>query len=122
LIVLDEQISDPRIIRAIKSWYPGRVIGIGDTRPSSHIHDEAIPSLLRSLKWPTFVTTNYTDFWTKVAAEPAYCVICIKLPIERALEVPSILREVLKRAEFSTRRKRRGKVISISGRSVHYYE
>ena len=121
MIVLDEQVADPRIIQAIEDWYPGKVISISEARPRSQVLDQEIPALLRHLRQPTFVTINYSDFWAKIPAQRAYCVICIKLPVERSLEVPNILRGVLKRSEFRTKRGRMGRVISVRGPSVSYY-
>ncbi len=81
-----------------------------------------MPTILHRLKDPTFVTTNYKDFWPKIAAHAAYCVVCIHLPIQRSLEVPGILRELLKRPEWNTKHKRLGKVIAVSGQIVSYYD
>jgi hypothetical protein len=58
LIVLDDQLSDPRIQRAIARWYPGTVTHVEQLRPLTRILDDAIPSLLHHLKAPTFVTIN----------------------------------------------------------------
>lgn len=122
MIVLDEQISDPRVITAIKRWYPGKVMSIKEARPHTRVLDDVMSALLHRLKEPTFVTTNYKDFWPKIAAHTGYSVICINLPIQRALEVPGMLRELLKRPEWNTKRKRLGKVIAISGQIVSYYD
>ena len=122
MIVLDEQVADPRIIQAIEHWYPGKVIGINDARPSSQVLDDVIAALLGRLKDPTFVTINYDDFWRKIPAHKRYCVICIKLPIERSLEVPEVLRGTLRQPEFRTKRSRMGKVISVRAQWTRYYE
>jgi hypothetical protein len=85
------------------------------------IHD-AVAALLHHLKSPIFVPINYTDFWRKIPAHRRYCVICLKLSIDRKKEVPKILRELLSFDEFDTRRKLMGKVISVSEGVVQYYE
>ena len=122
MIVLDEQMQDPRIFAAIERWYPGQVISITQARRSTRILDDVVPALLHGLKEPTFVTANYKDFWLKIEAHPGYCVICIELPVERLREASSILRNLLKSAEWKTKRKRMGKVISISGKTIRYYQ
>jgi len=122
VIVLDEQLNDPLLIKAIKRWHTGQVITINDARPSTQIYDDAIIALMHQLKSPIFVTINYTDFWRKVPAHSQYCVICLKLSTERKKEVPIILRELLGQDEFNTKRKLMGKVISISEGVVRYYE
>lgn len=121
MIVLDEQLADPRIIRSIERWYKGKVVSILDVRPRTAAPDEAIPVLLRQLSAPTFVTINHRHFWRKIPASPDYCVICLKLPAEQSLQVPEALRAVLSRREWRTKRGRIGNVIFVSDRPVAYY-
>ncbi len=91
-------------------------------RPYRIILDDAVESLLLGLKQPTFVTTNYTDFWRRIPAHSGYCAICFKLSTERVLELPNRLRDVLRMAEFNTKAKRMGKVISVTDSQVSFYE
>jgi hypothetical protein len=121
MIVLDEQLADPRIIRDIEGWYKGKVTSIVEARPRTAIPDEDIPNLLRKLKAPTFVTINHKDFWRKIPASSAYCVVCLKLPCERSLEVSDALRAILSWPEWRTKDGRRGNVILLSDRRVAYY-
>jgi hypothetical protein len=121
MIVLDEQLADPRIIRSIQHWYKGKVTGIQEARAHTRITDDVIPVLLRQLKAPTFVTINHEDFWRRIPADPAYCVICLKLTSRRSSEVPEALRAILTRPEWRTKRGRMGNVIFVSGRRIAYY-
>ena len=121
MIVLDEQLADPQIISSIEHWYKGKVIVIGEARPQTRVTDDVIPVLLRRLKGPTFVTINYEDFWRKIPANSAYCVICFKLTGKRSGEVPGALREILSRPEWRTKSGRMGAVISVSARRVVFY-
>lgn len=121
MIVLDEQLGDPRIIRSIERWYKGKVISIIDVRPRTVVPDEAIPVLLRQLTGPTFMTINHRHFWRKIPASPDYCVICLKLPAEHAMELPETLRAVLSRPEWRSKHGRLGNVILVSDRPVAYY-
>jgi hypothetical protein len=121
MIVLDEQLADPQIIRSIEQWYKGKVIVIGEARPQTRITDDVIPALLRRLKAPTFVTINYEDFWRKIPANSAYCVICFKLTGKRSAEVPGALRAILSRPEWRSKSGRLGTVISVSARRVVFY-
>ena len=121
MIGLDEQLADPRIIRSIERWYKGKVLRITDARPRALVPDEAMPELLRKLNGPTFVTINHRHFWRKIPASPDYCVICMKLLAEHALEVPDALRAFLSRPEWLTKRGRLGNVILVSDRPVAYY-
>lgn len=108
MIVLDEQLADPRIISSIEHWYKGRVITVDEARPQTRIPDEEIPVLLHRLKEPTFVTINHEDFWQKIPANPAYCVICLKLTSKRSSEVSEILRATLSQPKWRTKRGRLG--------------
>ncbi len=122
MIVLDEQLMDPQIVAEFQNWYKGAVATILDLRPRTQIYDDAIPTLLRKVKQPTFVTINYSDFWKVVEADKNYCVICLKLSGERSLEVPRLIQAILKMKEFSTKKARMGKVVSWSDGKVSFYE
>lgn len=121
MIVLDEQISNYELCGALARWYPGKVIWLRDLRPYSQILDPEINKLLLKLKRPTFITTNYADFWHKVPAHKGYCILCLRLPIERWREVAPITRQILNRPDFATKKNRMGKVISWSDGAVTFY-
>ena len=121
MIVLDEQLADPRIIRGIKRWYKGKVISIVEVRPQTVVHDEVVSDLLRQLRAPTFVTINHQDFWRKIPASTSYCVVCLKLPCQRSLEVSEALRSILRQPDWRTKRGRVGYVILASDRRIDYY-
>lgn len=122
MIVLDEQISRLPLRAAFERWYPGSVIFLQDLRPDTQILDDDIEKLLHTVKAPTFVTLNYWDFWHKWSAHAHFCVICLKLPIERWLETSIIVRRILTHASFNTKKKRLGKIISWSDGKIDYYE
>ena len=65
MIVLDEQLEDPRLSDKIARWYKGAVINLRELRLGSHVLDDAVPILLRRVRQPTFTTINYGDFWNK---------------------------------------------------------
>lgn len=121
MIVLDEQLADPQIIASIEGWYKGKVTRIQDERPLTKIPDDVIPALLRRLKAPTFVTINYDEFWRRILADSAYCVICLKLTSKRCSEISDILRTILSRPEWSTKRKRMGNVTLVSDQRIAHY-
>lgn len=124
MIVLDEQISNSELKKAIESWYRGSVLYVKELRPQTVVKDDVIPSLLRHCKNPTFVTINYDDFWNqrKAPASSAYCIICLKLDKSRWMETSPITRDILSLGEFKTKRKRMGKVISWSDRRITWRE
>ncbi|MGH9842840.1 MAG: hypothetical protein ACREEM_29225 [Blastocatellia bacterium] len=122
MTVLNEQLNDARIISEIAGWYKGKVLTITELRPNTLISDDVIPALLLQQKAPVFVTINYKDFWRKMPAHTGYCVVCFKLPLERKLKIPAKLRWVLGLDAFKTWRMRKGKVLSVIGEIVGYYE
>jgi hypothetical protein len=61
MIVLDEHLQGLELEDAIARWYRGTVVIVKTLRPGTVIKDDAIPTLLRRLKQPTFVTINYAD-------------------------------------------------------------
>jgi len=121
MIVLDEQLQGLGLEGAVSHWYRGAVFVVKQLRPGTVIKDEAIPSLLRRLKRPTFVTINYTDFWRRVPADSSYCFVCLELTTEQADEIPSWLRKLFKLPEFKTKAARIGKVVLASQRRLQYY-
>lgn len=122
MIVVDETISDPRIIAEIEGWYSGAVISVRDLRPGARILDPEVPLHLRRLRRPTFVTINYRDFWKQHYLHPDYCIVCLKLSQEEALQTPSLLRKILSEPLFNTKRKRMGKLISWTKTRLSYCE
>ena len=122
MIVLDDQLSATYLKSEIEKWYAGSVFVLGSLRPHSIIKDDSVPALLKELKQPTFITINYGDFWRKVEAHRRYCIICFNLSRERAREIPGTLRTILSLPEWRAKRGRMGKVISVSGGKLTYYE
>ena len=121
MIVLDEQLSKPRITQDIARWYRGAIVNISDLRPATQILDDAIPTLLRTVANPTFVTINYNDFWRIIPARSYYCVVCLKLAQDNSAGVSPLLREVLRLPEFRTKRARMGCVISVRESAIDFY-
>jgi hypothetical protein len=121
VIVLDEQLLGRNLELEIARWYRGAIQSVVDLRPNSVIKDEAIPSLLRRLPGPTFVTINERDSWHPALAGEQYCLVCLALPDSRAREIPQLLRTLSRLPEFRTKARRTGKVIRITEREVSYY-
>jgi hypothetical protein len=122
MIVVDEAISNERIISAIASWYPGAVISARDLRPNTRLFDYEIPRYLMRFKRPTFITHNYTDWNKSQLAHKAYCIIAFRLTNDEALRIPALLREILRQPDYRTKRKRCGKVICWTEQGLFHYE
>lgn len=121
MIVLDEQLLGRGLEAAIGRWYRGPVCSITDLRPRSVIKDEAVPALLRRPSRPTSVTINEVDFWNPLLADHRYCIVCFTILDSRVREIPSVLRALLRRAEFRTKAARSGKVIRVTRQEISYY-
>ena len=85
------------------------------------IKDEVIPTLLRQLKQPTFITIDYIDFWRRVPANNAYCIVCLELPTDQVEKIQARLRQLFRLPEFKTKRARMGKVVLVRERRLLYY-
>jgi hypothetical protein len=121
MIVFDENIFDYDVIDDLNHWYKGKVVSIKHLRLRTLVKDDSIPALLRTVKQPTFLTTNVTDFWRKMPAHRAYCMICFDLPNERINEIPRLLRGVLHFKEFKTKAARIGKILQVRHNHIDYY-
>jgi hypothetical protein len=122
MILLDENVHQESLMASIAAWYRGQVRSITTLRPNTLIKDEAIPALLRSVRQPTFVTTNVTDFWRRIPAYAYYSVVCVAIPNERLHELSPLLQRLLRLPEFNTKARRMGKVIRVSPSQLQYYE
>ncbi len=122
MIVVDENLHDQRIIKAISEWFSGRVVSVTTLRPKSIIKDDAIPTLLRKADQPTFVTNNVSDFWKEVEPHAGYCIVAIVLPKERIREIPALLRRLFRLPEFKTKASRMGRVVRLTPKQIEYYE
>jgi hypothetical protein len=121
MIVLDEELQGLGLEESISGWYRGSVILIKTLRPGTVIKDDVIPSLLRNVKQPTFVTINTPDFWRRIAPENSFCIVCLKLTTDQTEAVSNYLRQLFKLSEFKTKRKRMGKIVMASSRGIQYY-
>jgi hypothetical protein len=121
MIVLDEQLQGLELEDAIARWYRGTVVIVKTLRPGTVIKDDAIPTLLRRLKQPTFVTINDADFWRRVPGDRSYCIVCLALTIDQADKVSGWLRQLFRLPEFKTKAACMGKVVLASQRRLQYY-
>ena len=121
MIVLDERLRGLGLEEAVVRWYRGTVCVVNTLRPGMVIKDEAIPSLLRRLKQPTFVTINSIDFWRRVPADNAYCIVCLELSTGQANAIPTQLRQLFRLAEFKAKKARMGKVVLVRQQRLQYY-
>ncbi len=121
MIVVDENIHRPRILTAISSWYTGRVLSLVTLRPNSVIYDESVPSLLLTVRQPTFVTINVSDFWLKIEPHRSYCIVGLELPQARAHEVPNLLRRLFRVPLLRTKTLRMGKVVRARSGWIEFY-
>jgi len=122
MIVLDEQIRGPSIAQPIAAWYVGQVVSITALRPHTIITDEAIPTLLRAVHQPTFVTINVADFWRIATSDLDYAIVCVELSTTRVLEIPERLRRLFRMPEFRSKNARMGKIIRLLPSHIEYYQ
>ncbi|MFN8513188.1 MAG: hypothetical protein U0841_11475 [Chloroflexia bacterium] len=121
MIVLDEQLTGRGLESSIGRWYRGVVCFITALRSNIVIKDEAIPSLLRQQRHPTFVTINEQDFWRHCKIDNRFCVVCFALNDSQVALIDPALRSILRHPHFRTKANRMGSVIRISEATVAYY-
>ena len=124
MIVLDEQLLGRGIDEEIDRWYRGSVVFICDLRPQTIIKDDVIPQLLCKKQEPTFVTINTVDFRLKAPADKRYCIVCFPFKDTQVPNIPPLLRLLLNRDGFRTKRQRSGHVfrVNLGGRVLYYGE
>ncbi|MBP7961578.1 MAG: hypothetical protein KBG20_09785 [Caldilineaceae bacterium] len=121
MIVLDEQLLGRGLEVAIGKWYRGSIVYVTDLRPDTVIKDDAIPMLLRHQRQPTFVTINVSDFWRKTPADSKYAIVSIAIPNSKIDLIPSIVRRLFGKPQFSTKERRCGQVVLVRGDRIWSY-
>lgn len=121
MIVLDEEIHDPDLAVQIGVWYKGSVISVKSLRPRTLVKDDSMPTLLRRVAQPTFVTINWTDFWRELAADRAFCIVCADLTSRQVNQVPFYLRRFLNLPQFKTKAARMGSVVLLRPTRIEFY-
>lgn len=118
-IVLDDQLADIAIRGRLAQWT--RAQRLRDLRPGEVIKDERVPTILRELRQPTFVTIDM-GFWNARLRDPRFCILCFPLSNEEQRAIPSLLRHLLRMSEFATKAARMGKVARVSPMQVDYWQ
>jgi hypothetical protein len=122
LIALDEDLQKPAIAAALRRWYPGSVVAVSDLRLGTLVDDPDIPTLLRRHRGCTFVTINWADFWLNARPGRRFAIICVRVPQDRADEVPAIVRRLFQQSALRSQRERCGKVILATAETIRYYD
>lgn len=118
-IILDEQLNRDRVLTPLLEWIT--VKKLEDLRPNEVIKDDRIPSLLRELKSPTFVTID-DGFWNRDLSDPNYCILYFALQDHQQAQIPNLLRQLLKLTEFKTKAVRMGKVAKVGITHIEYWQ
>jgi hypothetical protein len=120
MIVLDDHLDGIHLSDQIAHWYPGPVRILRKLRPQTIIKDESVPTLLRELADPVFVTLDTAGFWKRIAPDPAFCIVCIDIPDTRTDLVSPLLRKLMSTPGFRSKADRRRATIRISENSGEY--
>ncbi len=119
LFVLDDHLS-PEVVRdPLLRWSTARFLR--DVRPSEVIKDERVPSILRMLRTPTFVTID-EGFRNQARRDHRYCILYFALREDEQRDIPALLRRLLRLPEFHTRAARMGKVARVSRDRVIWWQ
>jgi hypothetical protein len=109
--VLDDQLDPDEVRAPIVRWATARFLR--EIRPGDVIKDDRVPTILRTLRTPTFITID-SGFWSRKGRDRRYCILCFALRADEQGELPSLLRRLLRLPEFRTRAARMGKVAWVS--------
>jgi hypothetical protein len=120
VIVLDENLKDPQIAPAFRTWYRGRVCSVNELRPATIIKDDAIEVLLREHPGSILITRNEGDFWKRLPTDPSYCLIEVS-PRFDPRDLPNVVRSLFRLTGFQTRKERSGKIARVTQGKVEYY-
>jgi hypothetical protein len=118
-IILDDQLADIAIRGRLAQWT--RAQRLRDLRPGEVIKDERVPTILRELRQPTFVTIDM-GFWNARLRDARYCILCFPLRSDEQRAIPGLLKHLLRMSEFATKAARMGKVARVSQSHTDYWQ
>lgn len=116
-VVVDDQLTVTLVLAPIQQWTTACLLR--QLRPSEHIPDERVPSLLRELKQPTFITID-DGFWNRSLRDARYCIVYFDVRDDQQDQIPNLLRRLFRLPQFNTRAKRMGKVIRVSTAGIEF--
>src|SRR5262249_59606529 len=111
--VLDDHL-DPTLVRdAIVRWSTASFLR--DVRPGEVINDDRVPSILATLRTPTFITID-DGFWklTWRGHSHSYGISYFEFRADEQRHIASLLRRLLRLPEFRTRPSRMRKAVPAS--------
>ena len=117
--MLDDQLSPDVVRDPLARWATTRFVR--ELQPDQIVKDERIPSILRGLRAPTFVTID-DRFRHQRYRDRRYCILYFALRADEQGEIPALLRRLLRLPAFRTRAARMGKVARVSRDHVSWWE
>lgn len=126
MIILDEALGDPVLVRRLCAFWPGRVLRLTDPEIGAPmgLPDSEVPQYLRDHRGCVFVTTNKRDFFGKIEPSARYFILELDLPASKQNdpeEVDRLVRRVLRMDPFRTEAARCGLVAQATLSRVRYY-
>jgi hypothetical protein len=118
-LLLDENIDLTHVLPALQRWIT--VKALPTLRPDERVLDDRVPTILRTLKGPTFLTIDH-GFWQRRWCHPNYCIIYFDLRDSEQRLIPGLLRALFHHPEFHTRAARMGKVACVGTEWVRYWQ
>ena len=117
--VLDDHLGVVDVHDQIRRW--STATSLRDIRPGEVIEDERIPSLLQTLRTPTFITIDKC-FRDRAFRDRRYCIRCFDFSTGEQRDIPGALRRPLRMPESRTRAVRMGKVARVSHDHVRWWQ
>lgn len=117
--MLDDHLWMAEVCDRIRRWSTAQFLR--DIRPGEVIKDERVPSLLRALRMPAFVTID-RRFGDRALRDRRYCILLFELSTNEQGEIPALLRQLMRLPEFRTRVARMGKIARVSRDHVSWWQ
>lgn len=117
--ILDDQLDVVAVLPRLRRWLS--CMRLQELRPGQHILDDRVPEILLSCRFPTFVTID-AGFWKRSLCYSGYCIVFVDLDYRRQIEIPGLLRKLLRHPKLKSRAQRMGKVIRLRSSGLSYWE
>ena len=108
---LDDHLDENEVHARIRRWSTAPYLR--DVRPHQVIKDDRVPTVLRALRTPTFITID-DRFQGRSWCDRCYCILFFALRSDEQAEIHPLLRRLVRLPEFRTRAARMGKVARVS--------
>lgn len=114
VIILDHNLSDPRLVGLIERWWPGAVHPQTAVGIPQHAKDPEIVAALPPTHHCVFVSANKRDFFDQFDGKPGVCIIEVYVGRTSIERLSRVLQKLLTLDPFRPARRRSGIIARIT--------